>query len=305
MKPDADALAQRLDWQALDPIALRALIQSARAEDIEGHGLRRPPAFPFDVSTACIPHATQPTNARLTARNPLTLAGTPLVPIVLEVYGDDATFSPMASDGQSLAANATIGLLHGNPATILSAERVILNFLQHLSGIATRANAFVQAIGTSPTRILDTRKTTPGLRLLEKYAVACGGAFNHRLGLFDRIMLKDNHLAAAAAAAGQPLADLIRSARQRFPAIPIQVEVDALTQIPPALDAGVDAILLDNFSTAELHHAVALINHRALSEASGNVSLDSIPAIANIGLDFISTGAMVHKSTWVDIGLDW
>ena len=143
---------------------------------------------------------------------------------------------------------------------------------------------------------LDTRKTTPGFRMLEKYAVACGGACNHRLGLFDRVLIKDNHLAATRATAGEHLADSVRRARARFPHLVIECEVDALDQIPPVLAAGVDVVLLDNFSPANLVEAVALIARRAVTEASGGVTLETLSELGRIGLDFISCGALVHQA---------
>lgn len=181
----------------------------------------------------------------------------------------------------------------------------MLNFLQKLSGVATLTAQYVTALGSSQTRLLDTRKTTPGYRVLEKYATACGGGWNHRLGLFDRVMLKDNHLAASDATLGTALAKLVAQARQTYPQLPVEVEVDALDQIPPVLEAGAHVILLDNFSDDALRQAVARIQGRALTEASGGITLERLPSLAGIGLDFISTGATVHQSGWVDIGMDW
>jgi nicotinate-nucleotide pyrophosphorylase (carboxylating) len=195
--------------------------------------------------------------------------------------------------------------LEGPARRLLEAERVLLNFLQRLSGIATHTAAHVRALGRTHTRLIDTRKTTPGWRMLEKYAVACGGAWNHRLGLFDRVLIKDNHLAASGATRGDRLAAAVRLARRRAPDLAIEVEVDELAQLPPVLDAGADVVLLDNFTPAQLRRAVALVAGRARTEASGGVTLRSLPALAHLGLDFISSGALVHQSTWVDIGLDW
>jgi nicotinate-nucleotide pyrophosphorylase (carboxylating) len=182
---------------------------------------------------------------------------------------------------------------------------VLLNFLQKLSGIATLTATYSSKLEGTETRLLDTRKTTPGWRALEKYAVATGGGWNHRLGLFDRIMLKDNHLAAGNAAGGSRLAALVRHARETRPDLPVECEVDTVAQIQPVLDAGADVILLDNFSPDDLRAALALINHRAWTEISGGVTLDTLPAIARLGADFVSTGAVTHQVAWVDIGLDW
>ena len=182
---------------------------------------------------------------------------------------------------------------------------MLLNFLQRLSGIATLTAAYVAKLEGSPTRLLDPRKTTPGWRILEKYAVATGGGWNHRLGLFDRIMLKDNHLAAGDASGGVRLASLGHRARETRPDLPVECEVDTLAQIQPVLDAGADVILFDNFSAADLRTALSLTAGRAWTEISGGVTLNSLPEIAHLGADFVSTGAVTHQAVWVDIGLDW
>jgi nicotinate-nucleotide pyrophosphorylase (carboxylating) len=171
--------------------------------------------------------------------------------------------------------------------------------------MASTTRQYVEAMGTTSTRLLDTRKTTPGFRVLEKYAVACGGGFNHRIGLFDRVMLKDNHLAADHAGQGEALTRLVSSTRAKWPDMVIELEVDRVDQIPPALDAGVDIFLLDNFSGEDLSEAIRLVGDKAATEASGGITLDLLPELATLGLDFISTGATIHQSTWKDIGLDW
>ena len=153
--------------------------------------------------------------------------------------------------------------------------------------------------------MLDTRKTLPGYRVLQKYAFACGGGYNHRIGLFDRVMLKDNHLAVAGATGGNRLTETVALAVNTCKDLAIEVEVDTLEQIPPVIEAGADIILLDNFSIGELRRAIDLIDGRACSEASGGIQIDTLPALGELGLDFISTGAPIHQSTWKDIGLDW
>lgn len=298
-------LAQQLRWQDVDPALARTLIDLARREDLEGWGLRHPPRQREDVTSSVLEHASQSATARLVAREPMVVCGLPLVPLVLEAYGTGAAFTPAVDDGTWVDSGAVIGSLTGPSGVLLPAERVLLNFLQKLSGVATLTRQYVQALGESSTRLLDTRKTTPGFRVLEKYATACGGGFNHRIGLFDRVMLKDNHLAADKASAGEALAALVRKARQRWPELIIELEVDTLEQIPPALDAGVDVLLLDNFSVPELCSAIKTISHQAVTEASGGVTLETLPALAELGLDFISTGATIHHATWMDIGLDW
>ncbi len=297
-------LHRRLRWADLDPAHLRRLVALARAEDLTGAGLRRRPRRSGDATTLG-QRLTGRGTADLVAREDLVVCGLGLVPLVLAAYGRGCTVKPRVRDGARVPAGTVIATLAGPSRVLLPAERPLLNFLQRLSGIATATRRHVDALGDSPTKLLDTRKTTPGWRMLEKYAVACGGSCNHRLGLFDRVMLKDNHLAAAGATAGERLAAAVRRARAAAPDLPIEVEVDALAQIPPVLAAGADIILLDNFTVPQLREAVALIGGRAFTEASGGVNLKSLPSLARLGLDFISTGALVHHAVWIDIGLDW
>lgn len=301
-----ESLCQRLNWADLDPEALRTLVLLARAEDLGGWGLRRSrrPRRAGDVTTAAVIGRARG-RAVLLARRAMVVCGLPLAQLVLQEYGARATFRPRVKDGTSVAAGATLAEIEGPSAQLLEAERVLLNFLQRLSGIATHAAEYVHALRGSRTRLLDTRKTTPGYRMLEKYAVACGGAWNHRLGLFDRVMIKDNHLAATGATRGARLAAAVRAARAAAPRLAVEVEVDALDQIPPVLEAGADIVLLDNFTPVRLRRAVALIAGRACTEASGGITLRSLPRLGRLGLDFVSSGALVHQSTWVDIGLDW
>lgn len=304
MKHDASdpryaELFRRLRWDDLDPAYLRQLITLAREEDLAGAGLKSLPKHPGDVTTHLLAPDTQG-RAALVAREPLVVCALGLVALVLEAYGPAVTFTAQAADGQAVEAGARLGTLEGPVGTLLQAERPLLNFLQHLCGIATQTARYVEALGNSPTRLLDTRKTTPGFRALEKYGVGCGGGWNHRIGLYDRIMLKDNHLAADAA-----IGDLIARARQQRPDLLVEVEVDNLSQIPPALEAGADIILLDNFTPTELAKAIDLIGEQAYTEASGGITLDNLSQIGALGLDFISSGALTHQSRWRDIGLDW
>lgn len=313
-----DLLLQRLIWADLDPGHLRQLITMARDEDLAGLGLVTRPSRTGDRSTGALGVTPRSARAQLVAREPLHICGLPLLGPILRAYGEDARVQLHRKDGAAAARGDVLATLHGDPRTLLAAERVALNFVQRLSGIATQTARYVAALGPGRTRLLDTRKTTPGWRMLEKYAVACGGGWNHRLGLFDRVMLKDNHLALLGFAATEKtpgrkapvenpsaLADAVRRARLAAPDLPVEVEVDLLEQIPPVLDAGADVILLDNFKPAALRRALALIGGRALTEASGGITLKSLPKLAGLGLDFVSTGALVHQSSWVDIGLDW
>ena len=303
-QPHREHLLRSIRWEELDPAWLRQLIVMAREEDLAGAGLRDKPARPGDATTALLDGATKG-SASLVAREPMTLCGLGLVPMVLEVYGGGVRWDQVSSDGDILLAGDSIGTLSGIVTTVLQAERILLNFLQRLSGIATATAKLVELLGSEGPRLLDTRKTTPGYRMLEKYAVACGGGWNHRLGLFDRIMLKDNHLAAGDAAAGECLARLVKQAKEARPDLAVEVEVDRLEQIPPVLEAGVDVILLDNFTVEQLREAVSLISDKSWTEASGGIHESNAADLASLGLDFISTGAVVHRSRWMDIGLDW
>lgn len=294
----------RLAWQDLDRDYLRQLVGLAKIEDLAGAGLADRPQRLGDVTTALMPEGATG-HAQLTAREPLILCGLGLVSAVLDSYGSDGHFDAKTRDGDSLQKGDVIGILSGSSSALLQAERVLLNFLQHLSGIATETRRYVDALGESTTALLDTRKTLPGYRVLQKYAFACGGGYNHRIGLFDRVMLKDNHLAVAGATGGNRLTETVALAVNTCKDLAIEVEVDTLEQIPPVLEAGADIILLDNFSIGELRRAIDLIDGRACSEASGGIQIDTLPALGELGLDFISTGAPIHQSTWKDIGLDW
>ncbi len=337
-------LLHRLAWTDLDPAYLGRLVAIARDEDLAGLGLRVKPRRTGDCSTAALRVTARQACADLVARTPLVPCGLPLIPLILAAYAPGsatrhpktktqnrtapATVQLRSRDGRAVPAGAVLATLTGDPRTLLAAERIILNFLQHLSGIATSTARHVVALGPGRTRLLDIRKTTPGHRMLEKYAVACGGGWNHRLGLFDRVMLKDNHLAVlgfaspatsnvqhptlnsqratfSKPAARSALAAAITAARRAAPTLPVEVEVDTLAQIPSVLAAGADVILLDNFAPAQIRRAVALIAGRACTEASGGITLQNLPRYAGLGLDFVSTGALVHHSSWADIGLDW
>lgn len=296
-------LLLRLTWDDLDLAYLRRLVEFARDEDLSGLGLRKKVARTGDRSTAALATTPRLGRAHLVARTELVVCGLPLLPLILAAYGPRATVLPRLRDVHRAEPGDILATLEGDPRVLLAAERVALNFLQRLSGVATAAATHVAALGPGRTRLLDTRKTTPGYRMLEKYAAACGGAWNHRLGLFDRVMLKDNHLALL----GSPddLAAAVTRAKKSAPDLAVEVEIDRLDQLPPVLAAGADVILLDNFPPAKIKKAVALIAGRAFTEASGGITLKTLPRYAGLGLDFVSTGALVHKSVWSDIGLDW
>ncbi len=294
----------QLSWADLDSDYLRQLVGLAKIEDLAGAGLAVRPERLGDVTTALMPEGATG-SAQLTAREPMVVCGLGLVQLALDSYGDNCTFEAHVQDGGSVAASDALGTLSGPSGPLLQAERILLNFLQHLAGIATETRAYVEALGHSDTVLLDTRKTLPGYRVLQKYAFACGGGYNHRIGLFDRVMLKDNHLEVAGATGGDRLTETVSLARSACPDLAIEVEVDTLEQIPPVLEAGADIILLDNFSEEDLTAAIELIGERACTEASGGIQIDTLAALGTLGLDFISTGAPIHQSKWKDIGLDW
>lgn len=274
---------------------LREAVGRALAEDI-GSG---------DVTTLALVPASAIGQADLVAREPLVLAGLPLAEAAFRELSQAVRLQRRAADGQRLAAGSILLHLAGPARPLLSAERVALNFLGRLSGIATLAAQFVAAVAGTPAKILDTRKTTPGWRRLEKYAVACGGGHNHRLGLSDSVLIKDNHLAALAGESPNPIQLAIQRARAQCPALAVEVEAQTLAQVRQALAAGADVILLDNMSVGQLRQAVATVAGRAKTEASGNVNLSTVRAIAETGVDFISVGALTHSARAMDIALDF
>mgnify|MGYP002629704276 FL=1 len=299
-----DRLIRRLRWDELDQAWLLRFAEFARDEDLSGLGLAERPLRTGDPSAALLVGATR-ARARVVARRPMVLAGLGLLDVVFAAYGGRCHAKPLAYDGQFVPAGTAVAEVEGPASELLSAERILLNFLQRLCGVATHTREHVLALGSSPTKLLDTRKTTPGFRMLEKYAVGQGAGYNHRLGLFDRIMVKDNHLAAGGATAGERITKLVLRARESRPDLLVEVEVDRLDQIRPALQAGADIILLDNFPLADLREAIPRLRGLAWSEVSGGVSLESLPLIGALAPDFVSSGALTHAAPWCDIGLDW
>ena len=299
-----DALSQQLTWERIDLKYIRSIISQAKAEDMSGLGLGNALSQPLDVTSEIIPNTDQG-KAILVARIPITLCGLHLVPLILEHYDPSLTFQTDHQDGDNIPKGHSFGILEGSSKSILQAERILLNFLQYLSGIATTTKIYSDCLSDSETRLLDTRKTTPLYRILEKYAFVCGGAYNHRYGLYDRIMIKDNHLAVLESNDKLSLAEHINRLRSQFPKLPVQVEIDSTKQLESVLAAEPDCILLDNFSIKETQEAIQIISHQAYTEASGGITLSHLAKLKTLGLDFISTGAPIHQSQWVDIGLDW
>jgi nicotinate-nucleotide pyrophosphorylase (carboxylating) len=285
---------------------IRRAVRAALAEDL-GTG---------DATTL----ATVPANARsvalMNARQPLVVSGIRFAEIAFREAAakysrrDESHESPVkikffVRDGQRVKAGAPLLKISGSSRAILSAERVALNFVQRLSGVATATSQFADAVKGAKAKILDTRKTTPGWRRFEKYAVKCGGGRNHRIGLFDMVLIKDNHLVALQNEKPNAIAAAVARARKKFPKLKVEVEADTLEQVAQAADAGADIILLDNMTPAQLRQAVKIIRSRAKTEASGGVNLKTVRAIARAGVDFISVGAITHSACAVDIGLDF
>jgi nicotinate-nucleotide pyrophosphorylase (carboxylating) len=234
------------------------------------------------------------------ARKAGTIAGLACARLAILALDPDATFEPMALDGETVEPGAVLARVEANARALLSAERTALNLLGRLSGIATLTSAYVDAVLGTSASITDTRKTTPGLRVLEKYAVRCGGAVNHRFGLDDAILIKDNHVAACGGV--RPAIERARAFAGHL--VKVECEVDGLDQFDEALAAGPDVIMLDNFSLEDLRTAVARNAGRLLLEASGGVNLGTVRAIAETGVDVISVGALTHSAPVLDIGLD-
>jgi nicotinate-nucleotide pyrophosphorylase (carboxylating) len=279
----------------LSAAEVRRAVQAALAEDI-GSG---------DATTLAIVPEAATAKAVLRAREPLVVAGLDFAEAAFREVSAAVKIKRLAQDGRRVKAGAILLKISGQARAILSAERVALNFVQRLSGVATLTAQFVDATKGTHAQILDTRKTTPGWRRFEKYAVACGGGRNHRMGLFDMVLIKDNHLAALRDAKPNAIAAAVRRARAKFPQLKIEVEADTLEQAGQAAGAGADIILLDNMNPARLRLAVKKIKGRAKTEASGGVNLGNVRAMAKTGVDFISVGALTHSARAVDIGLDF
>lgn len=281
--------------QPLRNADIRPAVRAALAEDI-GRG---------DVTTlATVPRGAK-ARAVMRARQPLTVAGLAFAETAFHLLSPAVKIKRRVREGQRVRAGEVLLEISGPVHALLSAERVALNFVQRLSGVATLTAQFVEAVKGTGALILDTRKTTPGWRRFEKYAVACGGGRNHRLGLFDMVLIKDNHLAALRDAKPNAIAAAVERARRKFPRLKIEVETDTLAQVAQAADAGADFILLDNMSPAQLRQAVKLVGAHAKTEASGGVNLKTVRAIARTGVNFISVGALTHSAPAVDIGLDF
>ena len=255
-----------------------------------------------DATTLAVVPASARASAVMVARSPGVIAGLPLAEIAFELLDAATECRALVRDGAHVAAGAPVLEIEGSARALLSAERVALNFAQRLLGIATLTARYVSAVRGTSARILDTRKTTPGFRALEKYAVRCGGGTNHRADLAAAMLIKDNHLEAL----GGDIALAVRRAREHAPAgIRVEVECDTREQVARALDAGADAILLDNMSPPEMRSCVELVHGAAIVEASGGITLERVRAVAETGVDWISVGALTHSVPALDLALDF
>jgi nicotinate-nucleotide pyrophosphorylase (carboxylating) len=276
----------------LSPLEIDAAVVRALAEDLGRAG---------DVtSIATVPEQTA-AHAHVVARKSGVIAGLPLVEATLRKLAPEISITANQRDGAAVQAKTTLMIIDGPARAVLAAERTALNFIGHLSGIASTTAEFVRRIAHTRARVTCTRKTIPGLRALQKYAVRCGGGFNHRFGLDDAILIKDNHIAVAGGL--RPVLERAKQAAGHL--VKIEIEVDSLAQLQEVLKVGLaDAVLLDNMDVTALRQAVEMVDGRVVLEASGGVTLDNIAAIAETGIDYISSGALTHSAPSLDIGLD-
>ena len=277
---------------ALDDVLLKPLVENALTEDLGRRG---------DVTSQATIPADMQVQLQIKARQAGVICGIDLARLSFALVDAQIEFIAQVQDGETVEAGAVLATVKGNARHLLTAERTALNFMTHLSGIATATRQIVDSVAQYPAQITCTRKTIPGLRIVQKYAVRCGGGRNHRLGLDDAILIKDNHIAIAG-----DIKTAIQQA-QKFAGhlIPIEVEVDTLEQLEQALDAGVSLVLLDNMSPETLSKAVAMCQGRAKTEASGGITPETVQAAASTGVDFIAMGYLTHSTTALDIGLDF
>jgi nicotinate-nucleotide pyrophosphorylase (carboxylating) len=276
----------------LDPDEVAGLADRALAEDLDGG---------IDVTSVATVAFDAEGTGLYVSRQAGVVAGVLVAAAVVQAAGDDdVVVEPLVEDGTAVAAGEAVLRVRGLVRTLLTAERTSLNLLCHLSGIATLTRRWVDAVAGTDAQIRDTRKTTPGLRALEKYAVRCGGGLNHRMSLSDAALVKDNHVVAAGGVAAAYTA-----VRTTFPLLPVQVECDTVEQVRAAVDAGAELVLLDNMSLADLRASVAVTRPAGVrTEASGGLSLDNARAVAETGVDFLAVGALTHSAPVLDLGLD-
>lgn len=296
LRPDVESA---LRTAGLDPAAVEDLIRRTVAEDLDGG---------VDVTSAATVPADQRSTLDLVVRGTGVAAGVPVAAAVFDVVSTgDAAVRVVTPDGSRVGPGDVLLTVTGRTRDLLTAERTALNLLCHLSGVATATARWADALAGTATRVRDTRKTTPGLRVLEKYAVRCGGGVNHRMSLSDAALVKDNHVVAAGGVAAA-----FDAVRTMWPGLPVEVEVDSLEQLGEVLDAGADLVLLDNFVPATMRlavgiaaeHAAATGRPRALLEASGGLTLEDAAAVGATGVDYVAVGALTHSAQVLDVGAD-
>jgi len=279
-------------WVELPKLLVEQAVRAAIAEDLGLAG---------DITTDPIVSADAQGEAAIVARKPGVVAGLDLAEAAFKTLDPGVQFVRVIDDGGRVEAGGTIAKIKGRTRALLMGERAALNFFGRLSGIATLTSAYVEAVKGTKAQIADTRKTTPGLRAFEKFAVRCGGGVNHRFGLYDAVLVKDNHIAAAGGL--EAALKLLRPRAGHM--VKVEVEVDTLQQLEKALTFPIDAVLLDNMDVATLKKAVALVNGKVLTEASGGVTLETVGKIAATGVDLISVGALTHSPRNLDSSLEW
>ena len=291
MQKNSDDMIPSIDWGRADH-----LIDLALSEDLDMVG---------DVTTlSVVPEDAEISAVLLCKENNMVLAGLQIAERVFKVVEPLLEFTPLCKDGDICNKGDLLAKITGPARGILTAERTALNFLQRLCGVATASHKYAVELEGTNTVILDTRKTTPGYRNLEKYAVAVGGASNHRIGLYDRVMIKDNHRELAALEGPGGITRSVERARKAYPDLEIEVEADSLDEVKEAADAGAEYILLDNMSNEMMAEAVKIVAGRSKLEASGNVTIERLKGIAATGVDFVSSGALTHSVKSCDISLD-
>ncbi len=280
-----------IDWQRVD-----ILIDLALSEDLGDRG--------DTTTTACVPETAQSRAILLCKEDEMILAGIEVAERVFKAIDPELNFTALKKDGDLCIRGEKLAEISGSARAILTGERTALNFIQRLCGVATMSYFYARELKDSNCVVLDTRKTTPGYRNLEKYAVAVGGAGNHRIGLFDRIMIKDNHRELAALEGDGAITRAVSRARAAYPDLEIEVEADTLDEVAEAANCNVEHIMLDNMSNDDMKKAVAIVAGRAKLEASGGITIKRLASIGQIGVDFVSSGALTHSVRSMDISLD-
>lgn len=275
-----------IDLKSKDNLVIQQLVDRAFEEDV-GKG---------DVTTNAVIEESADAEAVWTAKEKGIVAGLEIARIVFQKLDPELEWTSFVEEGMKVEDGDNIAKMKGSCRPILTAERIALNFVQRMSGIATETSRYVQAIKEYPAKILDTRKTVPGLRKLDKYAVSAGGGTNHRMGLFDLAMIKDNHIVAAGG-----ITEAVQKVHTKHPGLRVEVETTSIDQIKEALTAGADIIMLDNMDLEQMKEAVSLIENKAETEASGNITLENVLTVAQTGVDYISVGALTHSVKAFDI----